>query len=132
MATTLRAPWPNYKVTSILPNVQFDDSRRSESTIVIKRTMTGRKVTYTQPSDRYTLTLPFQLTRMKALELEAFIKSYQSASWFVELYDGSQWEAKLVGEPVNRTATERINADHGLTGKELVEVTLTLSATRLN
>lgn len=131
MSTTFRAPWPNYKVTSILPNPEFGDSRASESTIIIKRTMTGRKLTYNQPSDRYTLTLPFQLTRMKSLELEAFLNAYQSAPIFVELYDGSQWEAKVVDIPINRRATERIGTST-LTGKELVDVTLILSAKRLN
>jgi hypothetical protein len=131
MTTTLRAPWPNYKVTSILPSPEFGDGRAAESTIVIKRTMTGRKLTYVKPSDRYLLTLPFQLTRMKALEVEAFLKSYQAAPIFLELYDGSQWEAKLVNQPVSRVATERIGTST-ISGKELIELTLTFSAKRLN
>jgi len=131
MTTILRAPWPNYKVTSILPNPQFGDKRSTESTITIKRTMTGRKVTYIQPSERYTLNLPFQLTRMKALEVEAFLNSYQSAPIFLQLYDGSQWEAQLADSQVSRQATERIGSSP-LTGKELIELTLTFSAKRLN
>ena len=131
MSTILRAPWPNYKVTSILPNPQFGDTRASESTITIKRTMTGRKVTYIKPSERYVLTLPFQLTRMKSLEVEAFLQSYQSAPIFIELYDGSQWEALLVDAPVSRQATERIGTNP-LVGKELITLTLTFSAKRLN
>lgn len=131
MSTILRAPWPNYKVTSILPNPEFGDSRASESTITIKRTMTGRKVTYIQPSERYVLSLPFQLTRMKSLELEAFIKAYQSAPIYVNLYDGSEWEGQLVAAPVSRQATARIG-NNTLTGKELIEVTLVFSAKRLN
>jgi hypothetical protein len=65
------------------------------------------------------------------LELEAFLNAYQSAPIFIELYDGSEWEAQLINEPVTRAATARLG-DNTLTGKELVEVTLTLSATRLN
>lgn len=131
MSTILRAPWPNYKVTSILPNPQFQDGRAPESSIIIKRTMTGRKLTYVRPSDRFTLTLPFQLTRMKALEVEAFLKAYQAAPIFIELYDGTQWEAKLIDQPVSRRATERIG-DSTLIGKELIELTLTFSAKRLD
>jgi hypothetical protein len=131
MATTLKAPWPNYKVASILPNPQFEDTRSTESTIIVKRTMTGALWTYAKPSDRYTLNLPFLLTRMKSLEVEAFLASYQAAPIWVELYDGSQWEAKLVQQPVIRKATERIG-DSTLIGKELIDVTLTLSAKRLN
>lgn len=130
MATTLRAPWPNYKVTSVLPNPEFGDSRATESTITVKRTMTGRKVTYVQPSDQYTLTLPFLLTRMKSLEVEAFIKAYQSAPIYVKLYDGTEWEGKLVSAPIAREATERIGTNP-LVGKELIDLTLVFSAKRL-
>ena len=131
MATTLKAPWPNFKVTSILPSPQFGDSRASESTIIIKRTMTGAKWTYVKPSDRYTLTLPFRLTRMKSLEVEAFLNAYQGAPIWIELYDGSQWEAKLVDQPISRTAAERIG-DNETYGKELIDLTLVFSAKRLN
>lgn len=130
--TYIRAPYPNHKVTMILPNPQLEDSRASESTITIKRTMTGRVITYVNPSERVSMSLPFRLTRMKALELEAFVKSYQSARWHVTLgYDGSEWDAQLIGQPISRTAVERIG-NNATVGKELVDVTLTLSAKRLN
>ena len=131
MSTIMRAPWPSPTVTSILPNPQFEDARATESTIIIKRTMTGRKLTYVRPTDRQLLRLPFQLTRMKALELEAFLKVHQGDAIFLELYDGSQWEAKLIQQPVQRVARERIGTST-LVGKELIELTLTFSATRLN
>lgn len=131
MATEIQGPYPNPKVTIILPNPQFDDARASESTMQIKRTMTGRVITYVQSSNRVTLQLPFLLSRMKSLELEAFVNSYQSASWKLTLYDGSIWEAQLVGQPVVRSATGRAGSSTA-TGKESVEVTLTLSAKRLN
>lgn len=132
MSTILRAPWPNYKVTSVLPNPKFGDVRSSQSTLTVKRTMTGRVVTYIQPSDRETLVLPFELTRAKSLEVEAFINAYQSTTWFLELQDeGSQWEVQLVGDPLTREATDVVSED-SRTGRELVLLTLTLSAKRLN
>ena len=131
MTTIIRAPYPNFKVTSVLPSAEFNDSRANESTIVIKRTMTGRTITYTRPSVRQTLVLPFQLTRMKSLELEAFINSYQAAEWQVTLHDGSVWKAQLVGQPISRTGAGRIG-DISIVGKELIDVTLTLSAEKLS
>lgn len=132
MSTILRGPWPNYKVTSVLPNPKFGDKRASQSTITVKRTMTGRVVTYAAPSDRETLTLPFEITRTKALEVEAFFNAYQSTTIFVELQDeGSQWEAQLVGQPLFREATTVVSED-ARTGRELIRMTLTLSAKRLN
>lgn len=131
MTTTIKAPHPAHKVTTLLPNPEFGDSRASQSTLILKRTMTGRKITYAKPSDFYTLTLPFQLTRQKALELEALLNAYQSAPLHITLYDGSTWEARLVNEPVSRTATEKIATNNTRTGDELVEVTLTFSAKKL-
>ena len=128
----IRAPHPNHKVTILLPNPEFDDARAPESTITIKRTMTGRLITYIAQSDRVTLNLPLQLTRMKSLELEAFLASYQSAKWEVTLYDGSVWETQLVGEPVSRRATGRLGGKESLIGRELIETLLTLSARRLS
>lgn len=130
MSTEIKGPYPNPKVTIILPNPQFEDARASESKIQVKRTMTGRLITYVQSSDRVTLRLPFILSRMKSLELEAFINAYQSARWQVTLYDGSVWDAQLVGEPVIRAAVGR-GGSSSTTGKEVVEVALTLSAKRL-
>lgn len=127
----IKGPYPNSKVTILLPNPQFEDARASEAGIQIKRTMTGRLITYVQSSDRVTLRFPFQLSRMKSLELEAFINAYQSAHWHVTLHDGSKWDAQLVGQPVVRTATGRAG-NSATIGKETVEVTLTLSAKRLS
>jgi len=128
--TELRAPYPNHKVTTILPKPLFGDSRRSEATVTVKRTKTGGKFVYKDSSDRYTLTLPFRLTRMKSLELENFLRSYQSAHIHLTLYDGSTWDCQLVGQPVSRAAVSRYSDDPN-TGKESVEVTLTFSAKRL-
>lgn len=130
--TELRAPYPNVKVTTILPKPRFRDSRRTEATVQVKRYAYGGRKVYKNPSSKYELTLPFLLTRQKSLELEAFLKSYQSADIRIDLYDGSQWKAKLVGQPLSRSAVDRYATTHGTTGKELVEVTLVFSAEKLN
>lgn len=129
--TEFRAPYPNHKVTTILPKPLFDDIRRVESSIQVKRKMLGARRTYVKSSDRYTLVLPFQLTRQKALELEAFLNVYQRAHIRIDLYDGSQWDAELVGAPVVRRASGRYAKEHGITGRDTIEVTLTFSAKRL-
>jgi len=126
--TEFRAPYPGHKVTSTLPRHQFDDPRASEASVQIKRNMLGDVWTYKKSSDRTRLVLPFKLTREKSLELENFLKAYHSAHIHVTLFDGSEWDAELIGQPVVRTAVDR-RADS--LGKEVVEVTLTLSAKRL-
>lgn len=129
--TEIKAPFPNPKVTILLPNPRFDDARATEATVQIKKTMTGRTISYVKSSDRVRIILPFMLTRMKSLELEAFLKAYQSAHWRLTLYDASEWDVQLIGQPVTRVAVGRAG-DYGATGKESIEVTLTLSGKRLN
>ena len=129
--TILEAPYPKIKVTSVLPKPRFQDGRATESTVQIKRAADGRTLTYTNPSDRIKLTLPFRLTRKKSLEVEAFIKSYQSAHWRITLYDDSMWDAQLVGVPVSRQVVDRQGTD-SRAGKEFIDVTLTFSAIRLS
>lgn len=130
--TELRAPYPGNKVTTILPKPQFQDIRKPESTIQVKRFINGGRKVYTNTTDTIQLTLPFLLTRQKSLELEAFLRSYQSADIQIDLYDGSRWKAKLTGRTFGYRAVDRYNVEHGLTGKDLIETTLTFSALRLN
>lgn len=133
MSTTIEAPFPTTKVTMILPSVKLDNTRTPESTITVKRTMLGGTKTYVKTSDRVTLTLPFQVTRQKELEINAFLKIYQGAPWKVTLFDGSEWQANLVGEPVRRRAIDRIGGQKtDLTGEEIIELTMTVSATRIS
>lgn len=130
--TELRAPYPNHKVTTILPKPRFTDSRKTEARVTVKRTKDGTKTVYRDSSDRIEITLPFLLTRMKQIELERFLLVYQGADIRIDLYDGSQWAGKLTGRQVGRTFVDRKNDDYATTGKELVEVTLTFSAIRLS
>lgn len=132
MSTFLAAPYPKIKVTSVLPNAEFGDARASEAEIITKRRMTGGLITYLKSSNRQTLTLRFELTRMKDLELEQFIKSFHTTEWKLTLHDESTWQAKLIGEPIRRTVTGRYDQDNADTGDELLEVLLTFSALKLN
>ena len=129
--TELRAPYPNYKVTSILPKPLFLDARKTEARVTVKRLKHGTKIVYRDSNDREQLALTFQLTRMKSIELERFLEVYQGAPIRIDLYDGSQWEGKLAGQTVGRVARGRIG-ETTLTGGETIEVTLTFSALRLN
>ena len=132
MSTFFAAPYPNIKVTSVLPDAELGDGRASESSIQIKRTRTGTVKTYVRSSNRQTLTLQFSLTRMKDLELIQFTQAFHTTDWRITLYDGSQWQAKLVGEPIRHTATTRYDTNNADTGDELIEVSMTFSALKLN
>ena len=126
MAVYLSAPHPANTVTVVLPSPEFGDGRAAQQSVQVRRSMLGRVITYVKSSDRYTLTLPFQLTRQKSLELENFVRIYYRATWQVILHDDTKWSAKLVGGGLTKSAVDRI-----YTGNELVTATLELSATRI-
>ena len=128
----IKAPYPNHKVTTLLPVPQWLDSQKSEQDFQIKRTRQGRVITHPRTNADRELKLQFILTRQKSLELEALFFSYQSAKFFIELHDGSTWAVSLVDRPYNRTIVGRQTDGRSDTGEETVETTLVFSGTKLS
>jgi len=126
MSTIIAAPYPGTTVTMVLPNAKLEDMRASQQKIAVRRSMLGRLITYVKSNSRQTHRLSFELSRMKALELEAFVTIYYRAEWLITLYDGSQWIVQLLANPFEQITTDRAG---GWPGNEFVTVTLQLSAT---
>ena len=129
--TIIRAPWPGVKTTSLLPPAQWLDSQTPEANFQIKRTRMGRVITHPRTTVGRTLRLRWRLTRQKALELQAFMRAYQSATWWLQLYDGSTWSADLIDAPIAAVAIGRQTINRADTGKDVIDVTLTFTATKL-
>lgn len=127
MPTTFSAPYPTLKVTVVMPNAQFEDGRAPESSVDVKRSMVGDTFTYVKTSDRQQLRLRYTLTKMKALELQAFIRIYYRAEWRIGLHDNTTWIGSLAVNPFDGRTTQRAG---GQPGGEAVEVVLLFSARR--
>lgn len=125
MTTFISAPFPSNKVTVALPSAQLGDTTATEQSMSLQETMTGIVYTYIKSNDRRRLVMSFKLTRMKSLELQAFIRIYYRAEWKVVMYDNSVWHCKLINFPVQFKTSDRAA---GQPGGEMVEVTLELSA----
>lgn len=66
-----------YQTTTVLPNPEWDDSENLMDEIILKRTVDGGRHVYVKTkNERRKLIFSFKLTRLKALELRAFIQSY--------------------------------------------------------
>lgn len=128
MSTLIHAPYPAEKVTIVLPSAQFEDTRQPEHDVTVQRSMLGRVVTYVRSTPRRALVLPLQLSRMKSLELDAFVRIYYRAEWRIVLYDGSQWRVRMSSEPSQRITSGRTGDSQG---GELVEWTLNLKGFKL-
>lgn len=129
MLTSLSAPYPKANVTVVLPNALFDDGRAPEVAVDLKRSMVGDTFTYVKTSERSTLTLRFRLTKMKALELQNFIRIYYRAEMQISLHDNTIWVGKLSVNPFDGRTTQRAG---GQPGGESVEANLVFSAYRVS
>ena len=117
--TYIRAPHPGHKVTMVLPSPELGDSLSSQNQVLVKRSMLGRVITYVKSSNKSILVLPFKLTRMKALEVEAFFRVYYRAPLQIETeYDGALYTGSLFGA-LERVATSRYKND-----EETIELTM--------
>ncbi|KKK96389.1 hypothetical protein LCGC14_2663260, partial [marine sediment metagenome] len=64
----------SYQTTTLLPNPEFGDSEGLLDEVSIKRTIDGSRHVYVKTKNqRRKLIFSFRLTRLKALELRAFI-----------------------------------------------------------
>lgn len=125
MLTSFSAPYPAAKVTVVMPNAQFQDGRAAEVSVDVKRSMVGDTFTYVKTSNRQKLNLHFLLTKMKALELQAFVKIYYRADWQISLHDNTIWVGNLASNPFDGHTTARAG---GQPGGEMVEMEILFSA----
>lgn len=117
MTTIIAAPAPLTRVTCVLPSAKFEDSHALSNKVDVKRSMLGRVITYVKSSPNRTLKLPFELTRAKALELQAFITIYYRAEWIITLHDNTMWRGRLLSNPFESVDAQR----------SMVQVTLELN-----
>lgn len=92
----------------LLPNPQLGDGEAPRDTVQLRRAMDGTVYTYVRRTgDRRELDYEFFITRMKALELIEFIRSYQS--WPIQLTDhlAQVWVGNITTDIVDMEMTDR-------------------------
>lgn len=105
---TLRAPYPTIQTMTLLPNPQFGDGEAPRDTVQVRRAMDGTMYTYVRRTgDRRELDYTFFLTRLKALELAAFVRSYHT--WPIQLTDhlDQVWVGNITTDVVELEAVGR-------------------------
>lgn len=96
----LGAPYPGIEVYTYLPNPDFSDSENSVGSVEFKRSMTNVRYSYVKSRAQHRrLSFSIQMTRMKALELRAFILKYPASR--IELLDhlGVRWLGYITTNP---------------------------------
>ena len=108
MTVRLGAPYPALQTFTYLPNPEFGDLEGARQTIDKKLTINGTRYTYVKSKDsRKRLQMMFNLTRAKALELRAFIKSYYRNRVLLTDHLGEKWVGYITTNPNEFESTGR-------------------------
>lgn len=121
MSVLLHAPYPNIETISLLPNPIFSDLENQKSNVSIRRSMNNVVRTYVKKRTNHDFSYSFRLTRAKALELKAFIESYNRVKILLVNHKDEQWVVNLTNNPFE---FNRAGAAHNYPGGEYVTITL--------
>lgn len=123
MSFILKAPYPGVSTTTLLPAPKWGDSKSLAATVQSMRSMNGTVFTYVKSRNgRKKFQWAFEIARNKALELRAFINSYQGSLIQVIDHDGDTWLGYLRNNPFEFTGAGR--AGEGWPGGETMSVML--------
>lgn len=117
----LQAPYPTVVTTTILPDPEFNDGDAQRHSIDIKRSMDGTRRTYVKSNARRQLTYSFSMSRMKALELRAFIQAYYRAPILLIDHNESRWLVHFTNNPFEFDVDSRAG---GWPGGEMQNIAL--------
>ncbi len=95
----------SYQTTTLLPNPEFGDSEGILDEVSIKRTINGSRHVYVKTKNqRRKLIFNFRLTRLKSLELRAFIQSYFSSIITLVDHEDQTWVGNFMSNPFEFTS----------------------------
>lgn len=101
----LRAPYPTLQTMMVLPNPEFGDSEASQDKVSVRRAMDGTMYSYVESAQGNTeLDFDLKLTRMKALELIAFMRSYQASTIQLTDHLDKVWLGTIKSELIEAAA----------------------------
>lgn len=109
----LEAPYPAIEMTTILPNPDLSDVERPDMEINIKRFLDGSRRTYVRNADVHNFTYTFNLSRMKTLELKAFVERYFDSKIRLTNHKDEIWIVTIVDNPFEAAAVSRAIASPG-------------------
>jgi hypothetical protein len=99
MSVRLIAPLPSLQTTTVLPNPKLGDVEKKMHQIDIFRSINGTKRTSVKSNDRRQITYDFELDRMKAAELEAFIDAYFASKIRLVNHKNEVFDGYLMNNP---------------------------------
>lgn len=89
----------SHQTVTYLPNPEFGDSEAILSGVQRTRAIDGSLYTYVKTTTRRKLLLQFNLTREKALELNAFLQAYHAETVLLTDHNDVEWTGKFTSNP---------------------------------
>jgi hypothetical protein len=123
----LQAPFELIRTSVVIPNPILGDGENLISNLTLRRSMDNTAYTYVKSSKSRRLAYTFTLSRMKALELEAFFNSYNGADIKLLNWKGEVWKVKLATNPIDFVQTRRSHP-----GGDRTDVNLEFEGVKLN
>lgn len=100
MPVILQAPYPALQTTTTLPNPEFGDGENKTDEVSVMRSITGGLYTYVKTkSGRRKLLMQFNLDRLKAFELDEFIRAYYVSKIRLTDVNGIVWIGNFTSNP---------------------------------
>jgi hypothetical protein len=116
----LSAPYPGIETVTLLPNPAFGDSEALRDTVQMRRAMDGTTYSYVRRTGgRRQLQYDFNLSRMKALELIAFIRAYHASKIQLVDHEDQSWVGHIT---VNPAEFETVSCSATARGSERVAI----------
>jgi len=104
----IKAPYPSFQVTALLPSPQWGDSMAATGTMQSMHMMDGTRFTYvTSRNGRKRYQWDFTISRAKALELQSFYNAYYGAQVQVITHDDDTLNGYLINNPFEFTGSGR-------------------------
>ncbi len=128
MSLILQAPYPALTTTSVFPNPNFSDNAAQRHSVSVTEAMNGTAYSYVKSNARSKLNYTLTLSRMKALELRAFILAYYRAKLLLTNHKGETWLVHFTINPFDFTGKARAAGDPG---DETQDITLEFEGTQV-
>jgi len=128
MTLILQAPLPLLTTTTVLPSPQFGDGEIPKVSINVLQSMNGTMYSYVKSNARSQLQYTLTLSRMKALELRAFILAYYRAKVRLINHKGEVWDGYFTSNPFEFTTDSKSSQP----GNASLTITIDFDGTRVS
>lgn len=128
MTLILQAPVPLLTTTTVLPSPEFGDGEIPKHSIDVKQSMNGTLYSYVKSNARSQLQYSLTLSRMKALELRAFILAYYRAKVRLTNHKGEVWDGYFTSNPFEFSTDSKSSQP----GNASLTITIDFDGTRVS